>query len=164
MTTQGVLLVAGVKPTVVEEHVNSDIAFCSFLQYERKRMSVRIRIHPPRVREEKKSPNGWLASREVGACFFALDRVPLDVAFRYKAVAGEGYVREASVIYWSENVELPNLSPVPFEIGFTLEDFVPKSTLQLVLALKSSFEKLQGALVAHIVDWSVSKACFILDG
>ena len=146
MTTQGVLLVVGVKPTAVEEHVDSDVAFCRFLQYERKRMSIRIRIHPPRVREEKKSPNAWHASREVGACFFALDRVPLDVAFRYKAVAGEGYVREASVIYWSENVELPNLSPVPFEIGFTLEDFVPKSTLQLVLALKSSFEILQGAL------------------
>ena len=159
MTTQGVLLVVGVKPTAVEEHVDSDVAFCRFLQYERKRMSIRIRIHPPRVREEKKSPNAWHASREVGACFFALDRVPLDVAFRYKAVAGEGYVREASVIYWSENVELPNLSPVPFEIGFTLEDFVPKSTLQLVLALKSSFEILQGALQDGKIRRRINIAC-----
>ena len=159
MTTQGVLLVAGVKPTVVEEHVNSDVAFCSFLQYERKRMSVRIRIHPPRVREEKKLPNVWLASREVCACFFALDRVPLEVAFRYKAMAGKGYVHEASVIYWLENVELPNLSPVSFDISFTLEDFVPNSPQQLVLALQSSFEILQGALKDEKIRRRINIAC-----
>ena len=135
------LLIVGVNPDRALVHLKYIETFADFIQYERQRMSLRIRMRPPRQSEG--SPDEWKASRDVGACFFALKGVPPAVAHRYEVTAGHGCLHGATVICWTKNVELPDVSTVPFETGVSLDDFVASSAKGLVVAMRAGFQKLQ---------------------